>query len=502
MTAFYADLTPNTADYENLPLVKPTGFREYDLRWLYPQEVNILGLRLLGQALGTQIIRHNGNNAVVVGHDYRAYSATIKEALMLGLVLAGCQVHDVGLVTSPAAYFAQFYLNVPAVAMVTASHNENGWTGIKTGLNRPLTHGPDEIAELKALMQQPIDTLQRAGGGLTRVAGLSEAYVDDLTQEGRLTRPLKAVVAAGNGTAGPLAVAALERIGVEVVPLHTTLDYTFPHYNPNPEDMHMLHDVAAAVTKHNADVGLAFDGDGDRCGAVDHTGREIFADKLGLLLARDAVTRIANAHFVVDVKSSGLFATDAVLKAHNATVEYYKTGHSYMKRRVHQSNAVAGFEKSGHFFFNKGFSASGRGYDDGIGAAIAVCRLLSNTGQSLASLYDSLPVTYASPTIGAYCPDEQKYAVVDAITAHIQALASAGTPIAEGKIIDTNTINGVLATLDNGLRLLVRASSNKPSLVVVIESQNSHAQMLQGFAAIDAILKQHASVGAYDQVPS
>src|SRR6202035_1523066 len=165
-----------------------------------------------------------------------------------------------------------------------------------------------------------------------------------------------------NGTAGPFAPKVLAALGADVVPLDAELDYTFPHYNPNPEDLEMLHAMAKAGLESKADVGLGFDGDGDRCGVIDNTGDEIFADKVGVMLARDLSALHPGATFVVDVKSTGLFATDPVLLGHGVKADYWKTGHSHIKRRVRDLNALAGFEKSGHFFFN---APVGRGYDDG-----------------------------------------------------------------------------------------------------------------------------------------
>src|SRR5205807_1151764 len=264
-------LVPNTYAYESEPMVKATGFREYDARWLLGKEINLMGIQALGMGLGALIAELGQRQEVVTGHDFRGYSASIKYALVSGLLASGCKVHDIGLCMTPMAYFAQFEIDVPCVAMVTASHNDNGWTGVKMGANRPLTFGPDEMA--------------------------------------------------------------------------------------------MLHAIRDAVLAHKADVGLGFDGDGDRCGVVDNTGEEIFADKVGVMLARDMSAIHKNAQFVVDVKSTGLFVTDPVLQKQGAKTTYWKTGHSYMKRRTNELGALAGFEKSGHFFFNKPL---GRGYDDGL----------------------------------------------------------------------------------------------------------------------------------------
>ncbi len=333
-------LAPNSYAFETTPLVKPTGFREYDARWWFgiagdprPSELNLTGVTALGLGLGTLLHELGAGPDVVTGHDYRSYSAAIKAALANGLVAAGCRVHDIGLAVTPMAYFAQFALDVPAVAMVTASHNENGWTGIKMGAARPLTFGPDEMARLKAIVLEAQFT-ERDGGTYVRVPDMRARYTADLTSRPKFARKIKAVVACGNGTAGAFAPDVLAALGIDVVPLDTELDWTFPRYNPNPEDLKMLHAIADAVRASGADIGLGFDGDGDRCGVIDEIGEEIFADKVGVLLARDLSARHKAATFVVDVKSTGLYATDPVLAGNGATTDYWKTGHSYIKRRV------------------------------------------------------------------------------------------------------------------------------------------------------------------------
>ncbi|MGE3066541.1 MAG: phosphomannomutase/phosphoglucomutase [Hyphomicrobiaceae bacterium] len=491
-----ADLKPNTADFERLPLVKPTGFREYDARWLFPGDINLMGLNAIGLGLATLCGQRGVAKRFVVGHDFRWYSASVKQALITGLLAGGAEVHDIGLALSPMAYFAQFALDVPCVAMVTASHNDNGWTGIKMGMARPLTFGPDEMTALKEIVLAGAFDMP-GGGRYIAVPDIPERYMQDLANRPKLKRRLKVVAACGNGTAGAFAPHVLEAIGCEVVPLDCELDHSFPRYNPNPEDMKMLHAMADAVRAHKADVGLGFDGDGDRCGVVDNEGHEIFADKIGVMLARDISSRFKDAVFVADVKSTGLFLTDPVLKANGARALYWKTGHSYMKRYTHEQKALVGFEKSGHFFFQPPL---GRGYDDGLVAAIAVCEMLDrNPGKTMVDLKNDLPRTWGSPTMSPHCADEKKYGIVDAVTAEYQALAKAGATIAGQKVRDLVTVNGVRVVLEDGTWGLLRASSNKPELVVVVESPVSEANMRAIFADIDGRLSKHPEVGAYNQ---
>ncbi|KAA5603412.1 phosphomannomutase/phosphoglucomutase [Blastochloris sulfoviridis] len=489
-------LTPNSLAYESRPLVKPTGFREYDARWLFEKEINLMGVQALGLGLGTFIRRSGVRPEIVVGHDFRSYSSSIKYALISGLMAAGMKVHDIGLALSPMAYFAQFALDVPCVAMVTASHNDNGWTGVKMGMERPLTFGPDEMARLRDIVLAA-DFDLAPSGGYVFVPDFAEHYIADLLERPKLTRRLKVVCACGNGTAGAFAPRVLEGLGCEVVPLDVELDHTFPRYNPNPEDMKMLHAIADTVRASGADVGLGFDGDGDRCGVVDDRGEEIFADKVGVMLARDLSAIHQGATFVVDVKSTGLYATDPVLKANGVKADYWKTGHSYIKRRVSELKALAGFEKSGHFFFG---APVGRGYDDGLVSAIAVLDMLDrNPGRSLSALKTALPKTWSSPTMSPHCDDEVKYRVVEAVVAHFASAKANGEPVAGQPIRDLNTVNGVRVTVEDGTWGLVRASSNKPELVVVVESPVSEPRMREMFAALDGVLRDHPDVGAYNQ---
>ena len=482
-------------DSQSNVIVGANGFREYDARWLYPKEINAAGMRALGLGLGTYF-HELSTPKVVVGHDYRSYSPEVRDALAQGLVQAGCHVFDIGLALTPTAYFAQYALDVPAVAMVTASHNENGWTGVKMGAKRPLTFGPDEITRLKEIVlggkAQP-----RPGGSHTQVPGMRERYLDDLAKGHRLSRPIRVLVACGNGTGGAFAPEALRRIGADVIEMDCELDFTFPRYNPNPEDLKMLHAMGEGVRAHGAELAIGIDGDGDRCGVVDDNGHEIFADKIGVLIARDLSARVKNATFVVDVKSTGLYETDPVLKRNGVSTDYWKTGHSYIKRRTAELHALAGIEKSGHYFFNP---PMGRGYDDGIVAAIAVLEMLDRAGgKKISGLVEELPKTWGSPTMAPYCPDERKYKVVEAITGEYEALKAKGKEILGSEIARLVTVNGVRVTLADGTWGLVRASSNKPSLVVVCESPVSDARMRAMFADIDARLKKHPDVGEYDQ---
>ncbi len=485
-------MTPSPAIDPNGLRICASGFREYDARWRYPEDINAGGFFRLGLCIGTQMHGEGTRPAIIVGHDFRACSQTVADALVDGLVAAGIAVHDIGLCLSPMAYFAQVHLGVPAVAMVTASHNPNGWTGVKVGFAPATTHGLDLMQALKHLVAAD-GGVPRPGGSVRSVSGVRAAYLADAAGGFRLTRPLRIVCATGNGTAGAFAPDLLSVIGAEVIARHTDLDWDFPHYNPNPESLTMLHDMAAAVKETGADLALGFDGDGDRCGVVDDTGTEVFADRMGVLLARDCARRFPNVRFIVDVKSTALYRTDPVLRAAGAEVEYWKTGHSHIKARLRETGALAAFERSGHCFFAPPL---GHGYDCGLRTAVAICRMMDQEqGRRLSEISADLPAVWATPTLSPPCADGAKYQVVDRITAQIGAMMRAGSEFGAGRIAAISTVNGVRLTLADGSWALVRASSNTPNLVVVCESLRSAEHRDRMVRDIETLLSLEPQVG-------
>ena len=476
--------------------IDPYGFREYDARWLYEKDINEEGITNLGKGLGTQIKVHTKKNnpRVIVGHDYRSYSEEIKSALKKGLISTGCYVEDVGLSLSPMVYFAQFNLDADAVAMVTASHNENGWTGVKMGIKKGLTHAPEEMKELKDITLN--EKFSNGEGREKKIENFQQVYKDDLIKDNKINKKLKAVVACGNGTAGVFAPDILRGIGCEVIELDCNLDWTFPKYNPNPEDLEMLHAIAKAVKDNKADIGFGFDGDGDRVGVIDDQGNEIFSDKIGLLIARNLSNKHKNSKFIVDVKSTGLYSKDKILLENNCKTIYWKTGHSHIKRKVNTEQALAGFEKSGHFFFNQPL---GYGYDDGINSAIHVCHLLDNQNKKMSEIINELPTTYQTPTMAPFCKDEEKYQVVDELVKQVEEIKDNKIKIDDQIITEVLTVNGVRFSFEDGSWGLIRASSNKPSLVIVTESPTSDNRKRKIFDFIDDLLQKTGKIGEYDQ---
>ena len=476
--------------------IKQSGFREYDARWIYPADIDLEGIENLGKGLGTQVISRTKktNPKIIVGHDYRSYSEEVKTALKKGLLSTGCNIEDIGLSLTPTVYFAQFKLNSDAIAMVTASHNENGWTGVKMGIEKGLTHAPEEMNELKEI------TLNKkfiAGKGSSKdIKDFQKIYIKDLIEKNKLKKKIRAIVACGNGTAGVFAPEILKGIGCEVIELDCKLDFTFPKYNPNPEDLKMLNAISKCVKENKADIGFGFDGDGDRVGVIDDKGNEIFSDKIGLLIARNLSGNHKKSKFIVDVKSTGLYLKDNILLKNGCKTIYWKTGHSHIKRKVNREKALAGFEKSGHFFFNKPI---GYGYDDGINSAIQICHLLNTESKKMSSIINDLPKTFQSPTMAPYCKDEEKYKVVENIVKQIEEIKNKSIKIDNQSIKGILTVNGVRFVLEDGSWGLIRASSNKPSLVVVTESTTSDQRKKKIFEFIDGLLQKTGKIGKYDQ---
>ena len=378
--------------------------------------------------------------------------------------------------------------------MVTASHNENGWTGVKMGIKKGLTHAPEEMKELKDITLNQKFT--EGNGSEKQINNFQEIYKKDLISKNKIEKKIKAVVACGNGTAGVFAPDILRGIGCEVVELDCELDWTFPKYNPNPEDLEMLHAIAKAVKENNADIGFGFDGDGDRVGVIDDKGNEIFSDKIGLLIARNLSEKHNGSKFIVDVKSTGLYSTDEVLIKNNCKTVYWKTGHSHIKRKVNTEKALAGFEKSGHFFFNQPL---GFGYDDGINSAIQVCHLLNNQNKKMSEIISELPNTFQTPTMAPFCKDDEKYNVVENLVKEIEKIKNDKTKIDNQEITEILTVNGVRFSFMDGSWGLIRASSNKPSLVIVTESPTSDDRKKKIFEFIDNLLQKTGKVGEYDQ---
>ncbi|QKW43913.1 phosphomannomutase/phosphoglucomutase [Streptomyces microflavus] len=476
----------NSASYFEEILLSETGFREYDARWVIePTDgissvgLNYVGVRLLGLHLGRFLSDElDAGKRIVVGHDFRSYSENVKNALVVGLLQSGMNVTDIGLTTTPGAYYAQFSLDVACVAMVTASHNENGWTGIKMGHRKASTFGPVEMLKFKEYtLGGQADGSTSRSGSYTFKTGARRQYIDDLVDEWAVRLQglprLKVAVEAGNGTAGLYAPELLGRLGFDVVPGNNTPDWTFPHFNPNPESLPFLRSVETLVTNNGADLGLCFDGDGDRLGVIDDQGKLVFADRVGIVVAKFLEETVgATGPFVVDVKSTSLYESELT-----SDIVWAKTGHSYVKAKVKESGAVAGFERSGHFFFSEPI---GRGYDDGCVAALALLWTLCSAKAAggnwrLSDKLAELPKSFSSPNRQPYVSDETKYVVVEKLAAYFEQREY----VAGKRVISVDRLNGVRLELEDRSWLLIRASSNSPNLVIIAETFDEDGTLLK-----------------------
>jgi len=484
----------NSFDYFEKTLITDNGFREYDVRWILGEEINPNGFLVLGRAYGTYVQEVLGEERVVVGHDFRSYSQNLSRSLVVGLLSTGIHVLDIGLALTPMVYFAQHRFKTKGATMITASHNENGWTGIKLANGLSSTLGPRGIIEFKEIVNR--NNFSTGKGIYETYDDVYDFYAKDLLGQEKLSRPLKVVLAAGNGTAGRFGPSIFKSLGCDLIEVDCDADWDFPNHNPNPEDISFLKKISETTLKHNADLGIGIDGDGDRIGVVDDRGHEIYSDKLGLLLSRWICKSHPGGTIIIDVKSTGLYSDDQVLRDTNTQVVTWKIGHSYIKQKVSELNAIAGFEKSGHFFFNEPF---GRGYDDALLSAVILLRFLDDVGVSVSKMIDDLPKTWQSPTIGVFCPDEEKYQLVDDITKQFVEDYEKRNTIAGSVIKDIVTVNGVRFVFGNDSWGLIRASSNKPSLVLVAESRKSEAELYDIMEFMQQRLGETGKIGDYDQ---
>ncbi len=461
--------------------LEPTMFREYDLRGRVPEvfpdaerELSDEGMELLGAAFGT-LAGRRGHARVVVGHDLRTYSPRLAACFVEGVRSSGRDVLDVGCVLSPMLYFAQVHTKTAAGAMITASHNPQGWSGLKMSLEPVKTLLRPDIEALQRLCDEA--DLDRGRGTVERL-DLREAYVEDLVSRVDLARPIRVVLDPGNGTAALVCEEVFRRAGADVVPLFCDPDPTFPNHFPNPSDGKAREAIRRAVVEQGADLGLSFDGDGDRLGVQDESGADVLADRVLLLLARPVLARHPGAAVVFDVKCSQALVED--VERHGGRPVMWKTGHSWIKSKAAEEDAPIAGERSGHFFVRDGF----HGYDDALFAGLRVVELVASQPGSLGDLVRSAPVWVTSPEIQVDCPDDVKYGVVDRLVREL--VAEFGDRVI--------TINGARVRFDDGWGL-VRASSNLPELVLVFEGRTQEA-MARIQDLFRARLARHPEIGA------
>lgn len=431
--------------------LKKTMFREYDLRGqVNKDELNEKSMEIICKAYSAMLIKR-GIKKAVVGHDYRSYSAQLKDAAISGLTKSGIDVIDLGMVLTPMMYGAQYYYHCQGGVMITASHNPNGWSGVKQSLGYSHTLVPGEMKELYDLT---VSEDFADGSGKIEKKDCFNDYKQDLLKRIKIKRSLKVVVNTGNGAAGPYIVPILKEAGLEVVPLHTKLDWNFPHYSPNPAKLEMMEDTGKHVIQVKADIGIAIDADGDRLGITDEKGQIIWPDRYLILLARQVLEQKPGSKIVFDVKCTQALEDD--IKAHGGIPVMWKTGHSYIKAKMKEVNAPLAGEMSGHIFIGKPIYY---GFDDAVFVALKLLEFISNQSVSLSEIMAKTPNYVSSPTWQVDCPDEIKYDIVEKLTKEFKS---------EG--YDVIDINGARVKFPDGWGL-VRASSNLPVLVLRFEAK-------------------------------
>ena len=466
--------------------LNPSIFKAYDIRGIVPSTLNEDVAKALGLAFGAAALA-KGEKTVAVGRDGRLSGPSLSAALMQGLVAAGVEVIDVGLVTTPMLYFAASTLCQSGI-QVTGSHNPKDYNGFKMVLAGKAIYG-EEIQSLRRAMEgdaQAQATLQRQGGSL-RQQNIEAAYRERIVGDIQLSRPLKIVVDSGNGVAGASAPAIFKALGCEVIELFSEVDGHFPNHHPDPSKPENLADLMAALKHTDAELGLAFDGDGDRLGIVTKDGQNIFPDRQMMLFARDVLSRVPGGEIVFDVKCSQRLAPE--IEAAGGVPVMFKTGHSLIKARMRESQnpsgAPLGGEMSGHIFFKERWY----GFDDGTYAGCRLLEIVSRAPDANAVL-NALPQSHATPELNVACQEGEPHV----LTAQLQALAPA---FLKNQTATVSTLDGLRIDWPDGFGL-IRASNTTPVLVLRFEGQTEAAlQRIQhDMLALLQQVKPGAQVGA------
>lgn len=444
--------------------LKKTMFREYDIRGRESaDELNDESVYHIVRGFAAMLAAQGIRDAIV-GNDARATSESFQQQAIRALTESGINVIDIATVTTPMSYWAQYRFDTKGLCMITASHNPAGWNGLKLGTGLSKTLLPDEIKQLYEIIENETYV---AGSGSVRKEDIFDAYVQDLVSRASITKKIKVLVNTGNGTAGLFAAKLLRTAGCEVVEHYTDVDPTYPHYTANPDGTAMMEDTGAQTVANQCDIGMAFDGDGDRLGLTDEKGATIWPDRYLILLSRLVLLKKPGAKIIFDVKVSEALPED--IKAHGGIPIMWKTGHSYIKAKLAEENAALAGEMSGHIFFAENFY----GFDDAFFAALKMLEYLSTESKPVSEIIATTPSYISTPTIQLKTTDEEKYTIVDALVKEFKS---------EGyKMLD---INGARVYTEDGWGL-VRASSNTPTLVLRFE-----AKTLEGLERIQNIFKK------------
>ena len=436
-------------------MLKPGIFREYDIRGIADEELLNADVELLGRALGTYLIRHSGSS-ICLGRDCRLSGSRIHDALLRGLLASGAHVLDVGVVPTPLLYYSVVHFEAGGGIMITGSHNPPEYNGIKTVCGPGTLHGEEIQQVLKLIQGNDFES----GAGTVKDIDAVSPYVEEIASQFQFSRRIKVVLDAGNGTAGPVVHRLLEKLNVEAVELFFEMDGRFPNHHPDPTVPANLRDLAKAVGKEKAELGIAFDGDADRIGALDENGEAIYGDMLLLIFGREILSRKPGATFIGEVKCSQAMYDKLSELGGNPIM--YKTGHSLIKAKMKQAKAELAGEMSGHMFFADRYY----GFDDALYAACRLIEIVAHSGKALSAQLEGVPKTISTPELRVDCPDDKKFLVVAKVAEMVRR---------RHQVVD---VDGVRVPFAQGWGL-VRASNTQPVLVMRFE------------AASDKLLKEY-----------
>jgi phosphomannomutase / phosphoglucomutase len=427
-------------------MLKPTIFREYDIRGVADAELLDPDIEQLGRAFGT-FLQRNAGKRITLGRDTRLSSPRLRDALLRGLVASGCEVTDIGVVPTPVLYYSVFHLKADGGVMITGSHNPSEFNGFKTVCGESTIHG-EAIQEVRRIIERGDFA---AGEGSWQTVDVGTPYVAEVSRQFQFARRIKVVVDAGNGTGGPVMRRILTNLNVDAVEMYFEMDGRFPNHHPDPTVPENLAALIAKVKETGADLGIAFDGDTDRIGAVDENGTVVYGDQLMIVYGREILSRKPGATFIGEVKCSQLMYDD--LKRRGGNPIMWKTGHSLIKAKMKETHAELAGEMSGHMFFADRYY----GFDDALYAACRLMEIVAASGQPLSAQLADLPRTVTTPEIRFDCPDELKFEVVRQSAAVLRSR------------YQTVDVDGVRVIFPEGWGL-VRASNTQPVLVMRFEA--------------------------------
>ncbi len=426
-------------------------FRAYDIRGqVNEKELNAESMNLIAKGFA-KMLAEKGIKQCIVGMDARPYNNELRDSLVNGLTGSGINVIDLGMVTAPMAYFAQWHFKVKGIAMITASHNPNGWSGLKLGYGLSRTLLPEDMENLYKIIEEERFV---SGKGSIEEKEIDKAYVEEILNRVRLKKGLRVVVNCRHGVAGKIAPELFKAAGCNVIEQYCDIDFNYPHGDANPSLDSMTHELGERVVQEKADIGLAFDADGDRLGVVDEKGQTIYPDRILILLARKVLKENPGSPIIFEVKcTQGLFED---IEARGGKPVLAKTGHSFLKQKLQELKAPLAGERSGHFFYGKGYYYE---FDDACFAALKLLQYVTEQNEPLSEIMKTTPQYYSSPVIHAPCPDEIKYDVLQKVVAYFKK-----------KYPNVVDVDGARIVFPDGWAL-IRASSNLPVMVLGFEAK-------------------------------